>query len=230
MQTNLTELDFTKAIIQELAFHNILKFNIHDLEYYLYNYDLTNHHFDPLFKNINCTCEHLDLSDAIWYLTNFGIINFDYPEVEIKEAITKINIAPSYLALIHELIEEYLKRKNIEESSSMEINIIKTSPNKNEYPILEGEYDGKEIRWNLITNGDIFYENIPKCLNIREITDSYITVKNASYVIQNCYVNGQLTHIDIYTELKKAQELEDIKNIALNSDINIRLLRKKDEK
>ncbi len=230
MSTNVSELDFTKALIQELITHNIMYFNINDLEFALYHYNFATSKYYQLFKNINCTCNHIDLSEAIWNLTNYGILSFDYPNVEIKNSINKINITPENLLLIHELIEDYLKRKNLEESSPLCINILNTSPNKNEYPIIEGEYDGKEIRWNLITDGDINYENIPKCLSIDEITDNYITVKNASYVIQNCYVNGRLTCTDIYTELTNEQEIEKIKYIALNSDINLRLLRKKESK
>ena len=228
MQTNISELEFTKALIQELRFHNVIKFNINDLECALYHYDFINSKYYPLFQNITCACNHLDLSEAIWNLTNYGILSFDYPEVEIKSSITKINIAPNYLILIHELIEDYLKRKYLEESSPIRVNIIKTSPNQNEYPIIEGEYAGKEIRWNIITDGIIKYENIPHCLNIDEITDGYITVKNATYVIHNCYVNERLVNIDIYTEITEKEELENIYNIALNSDCNIRLLRKKE--
>ena len=229
MQTSLSELDFTKAIIHELSIHNIFKFNINDLECALYHYDFNSSKFYPLFQNIGCTCNHLDLSEAIWDLTAKGILGFNYPDVEIKNNI-KLNINSEYLPLIQELTEDYLKRKYLEESSPINLNIIQTCPNKNEYPVIEGEYEGKEIRWNLITDGNINYKSIPRYLNLDEITDNYITVEKASYVIHNCYVNGRLTHIDIYTELTEEDKLETIKNIALNSDISIRLLRKKESK
>ncbi len=231
-EVGISEIAFTKGLINEFIKHNITDFNIVDIEHYLYYYATTENKYIPLFLNVGRLTNHIDLSDAIWQLSSLGYLNFDYPTVHIrKERFHNLNIKIPliYQTLISELIEKCLAKYLDDMNTPVSLNIISSSPNKNDYPIIEGEYEDQEIIWNLITDGIIIDKPIPKNYP-GEITDKYVTLNNASYAIHVCYIDSRLSHIDIYTKITDEKTLEEIKQIAFNeANPSIKLIRKRRE-
>ncbi len=215
------ELDFTKALIIELLKHNIYHFNIIELESELYYYCISPSIFTPLFKELKFSDNRLDLSEDIWRLSALGIVYFNYPYVDIRKDanisyLTNLKLSSNNIELLHNLIENYLLKKDNEAKAPILMNIIETEPSNEEYPIIEGLINGSYIRLNIITDGDIIKKEIPEYCLEEEIITNTVTVKNATYVIQLRYVNDILTQYDIYTKIKDKNELEKIKNIALD--------------
>ncbi len=151
-------LDFSALFLQELKKNHIPKFNQDELEKELYTYRQLEK-FKPLFLDMDCRYESIQLSGAISTLEIIGGIAWIGLHPEIKYILSDTLAGEEHTAtldtekvnLTKELADDYIFRKRLTSKSPISLNVSVLNPNRN-YCITRGDYHNARIHWNLITD------------------------------------------------------------------------------
>lgn len=151
-----SDLDFTALFLQQLKRDGIYNFNQYELEKEIYSYRQLEK-FAPLFLDIDCRYEQVQLSEAISMLEIIGAISWHglHPErkyIHSNKLLNNAEILNSEEAkLTRELADDYIFRKKETEKSPINLRISVLDPNRT-YILSRGFYHTTEINWNLVTD------------------------------------------------------------------------------
>lgn len=236
-------LDFTALFLQELKRNHIPKFNQDELEKELYTYRQLEK-FKPLFLDMDCRYEEVQLSEAISTLEIIGGISWYGVHPEIKYILSDTLSGEEHTAtldtkkvnLTKELADDYIFRKRLASKSPISLNVSVLNPNRN-YRITKGDYHNARIHWNLITDAKTVVvsdvEGIPEDIahyvtNPKNRKDSIpisnslrqsIEVKNATFAISQGIVDGIVKCATIHSQsLDKEAVSKMVDYATLNSN------------
>lgn len=174
-------LDFTALFLQELKRGGIYRFNQYELEKELYSYRQLKK-FAPLFLDIDCRYEQVQMSSAISMLEIIGAISWHGLHPEIKyihgnRLLDNAEILDSEEAkLTRELARDYLFRKQEAVKSPIQLRLSVLNPNQT-YVLSKGLYHNAEINWNLVTDAKEIEIKSPELVD-KDITHYVTNPKN----------------------------------------------------
>lgn len=232
--------EFIKTFLPLLQESGVGEFNLDELSKKLYYYYKTSQ-FKEIFEelSINDYEEKLNITEVVeqeknlaqnlWYEDSKPEkIYLNYPSY-MPLNVWKSNLSRDGLNKLTKIACDFSTRYKIEITSISPLNIYSLNPNKKFYYLGSGISNRKEIRWDLITDGDIknikiqnnngnfFFENpeeIENKLLLKNNTIKALYLKNAKYAIIQGFINNEIKKIKVYTELLDKYTLEQIKNLG----------------
>ena len=237
-------LQFVRTFLPLLQASGVSDFTLDELTKKLYCSNKFNEIFEDI--SINEYEEKINLIGAIeqeknttqnlWYDDEEPEkIYLNYPSY-LPLTVWKSNLSRDGLNKLTKIACDFATQYKIEITSINPLSIYSLNPNTKFYYLGSGTFDRKEIRWDLITDGDIktiqkqnnngnFYFEKPddtnmKCL-LKNNNIKVIHLKNAQYAIMQGIINDEIKNIKVYTELLDKNKLDKIKTIANTKNILI---------
>ncbi len=169
-----TEMDFTESLIHELRKQDIVTFSKTQMEEELLVY---RDRYLPIFLNLDCRGNKLNLDKSIGALINCGTIwdippgigglgnGIDKQDKYIREIIElkRADEYQPYYKLMRSLVKEYITRKQLEANYfvdfGIKLRIHNMNPNK-KYTLISGNLDTNTVSWDIVTIGQITRGNV----------------------------------------------------------------------
>lgn len=239
-----TDYDFIRNFFILLHKYGVHKISVEELRKKLFYY-YENFIYKDIFQDIarvQCA-EEVDLSsalesvkfwsDGVCYNSNFpNKIFLAYDDtVEVRDSIKCTKI----YELLDKMAKEFALRYKIEQASKNDMNIYATSPNR-DYVLLSGNRYDSEVKWEMITDGNInkIYENYDKriyqCDNpyypsqkilLMNQNNLFVNICDASYAVMQGKIDNCLVTSRVYTESTDFDRLQKISEVAsTNYDFN----------
>lgn len=133
---------------------------------------------------------------------------------------------------IRQMALEISKRYLMESRSAYDLKIYGVDPNTHGYELVCGLYHFNNLRFDLLTDGDIldltypntlgeehFFYNSPmfrdECVQLENNRPCFVRLRNATYAVQQGYVNDELRYASVETKIldeAKLQKIVDVSN------------------
>lgn len=240
-QHMFTENDFVKMLLVLLFQKGVKRVNEYELKEKL-NYYYSNPDFSRLFKEIyrrdmdakinienGLYMEKSFTGNVVWDLMKPNVLHLQYDRnVDISNLENKLS--NQAFCLIDRLTSELAIRNRIEKYGIHKVIIYGCNPNKN-YTLVHGEFNGKILSWELITDGEIktidyikegilkqhFFDSpvSPACkVQLSENSIARVKIEDASYAIMQGLSNNEIQYSKIFTDICDLDTLKQIRNIA----------------
>ncbi len=228
-ETYFTQQDFLEVLIPLLMEKNIRKIEEENLEKKLYDYRL-NPRIRTLFENFRFEDKKVILTEGIEQEVcdqrlkrENDLLVFQYPsEVDYKKI--KKYYGEFGVRSIHELSEDLSKCINLEINYPY-LRIHRNKPD-GQFVIVDGMSEKLHQGWNILTDGKIgivkdvslayrsvAYDNPQKendWIRLYEAKAILYSVKEASFVTRQGYVNDETKRVEIYTNVENKDALQEI--------------------